>query len=144
MERTYYYTQQQRRDRGRAMSLTGGNDLAAPGGESQHRSTPMRRGTLISPGESPMRAHGHVLRYMRTCTGPGALALASLQDEQGPARAASSCAHVQGPAEHNCRRKSTTLETAPSLERQGPACSSRSPRICICHTLLGACLFCLA
>lgn len=51
----------------------------------------------------------------------------SLQDEQGPARAASSCAHVQGPAEHNCRRKSTTLETAPSLERQGAACSSRSP-----------------
>lgn len=72
MERTYYYTQQRRGDRGMAMSLTGGNDLAAPGGESQHRSTPMRRGTLISPSESPMRAQGHVLRYMGTCTGPGA------------------------------------------------------------------------
>lgn len=57
-------------------------------GKSQHRSSSLHRETLTCPGESPQEAQKHVLRYMHTCTGPGALALANLQDQQGPSRAA--------------------------------------------------------
>lgn len=94
-----------------------------------------------------------VLQYMHRYTGSGVLALANSQDPA--ARARKSSQQVPGPArnqskrartsrtrsiQYNCRNKSTTLETAPSPEGQGPACYPRSPRICICHTLLGACL----
>lgn len=137
MERMYYHTQQQGVTGVRAMSPAGGSDPVEQGGKSQRRGTILRRETLIERSESPQEAQKHVPRYMHTCTGPGALALADLQDQQGPARAARGRARP-GPAVYKCRSKSTTLETAPSPEGQGTACSSRSPRICICHTFLGA------
>lgn len=100
MERMYYHTQQQGVTRVRPMSPAGGSDLAPRGGKSQRTSTPLRHETLMSHSESPQEAQKHVPRYMHTCTGPGALALANLQDQQGPARAArqpEEGEHVQDP-----------------------------------------------
>lgn len=102
MERMCYYTQQQGVTGVRAMSPAGGSDLAEQGGKTQRRSTILPHETLISPSESPRKAEKHVPRYMHTCTGPGALALANLQDQQGPARAARGRARP-GPAVYKCR-----------------------------------------
>lgn len=138
VERMYYYSQRQGVTGIRTMSPAGRSDLAARVGKTQRRSSSLRRETLISPSESPQKAQKHVPRYMHTCTGPGALALANLQDQQGPARAARVGEHVQDPQYTIVgASQQPWKQRHPQRGRELPALPD-PPRICICHTFLGA------
>lgn len=151
VERMYNYTQRQRETGVGPCRRTGCSDLAALGGKSQHRSTPLHRRTLIPPGESPQRAQKLVLRYMHTYNGPGALALANLQAQAGTSKSKSKPAGARfgrtpggrarpGPAVYNCRSSQQPWKQRhPQRGRELPALPD-PPRICICHTFLGACL----
>lgn len=118
-----------RRDRGRTMLPSRGSDLAAPRGRSQPKSTFLHPETLISPSESPRKAQQHVLRYMHACTEPGALGPGQLARRRARPRTRS--IQLFGASQQAWKQHH------PHWGRELPALPD-PPRICICHTFLGA------
>lgn len=106
-----------------------GSDLAAPRGRSQPKSTFLHPETLISPSESPRKAQQHVLRYMHACTEPGALGPGQLARRRARPRTRS--IQLFGASQQAWKQHH------PHWGRELPALPD-PPRICICHTFLGA------